>query len=204
MFKLNMAALRQSANDSWLMANAANAANAANLANESGKSGAEISQQPPKLAKLAISQQPERTLQNDPVPDPAQVVGLATESPELVPDVPELVPELATEPPDPDRWCWPHSEAMTGREIDSFTERSSQFYRRGMQSVNAEALAYTLVNRDRDDDDRRLCLECSHLTGQRGAWRCGQWQRAGMGAAGIPAGLVLVLQRCDGFRNASR
>ena len=105
---------------------------------------------------------------------------------------------------DPDRWCWPHSEAMTGREIDAFTGRASQFYRRGMPSVNAEALAYKLVNRDRDGDDRRLCLECVHLSGQRGAWRCSQWQRAGMGAAGIPAGLVLVLQRCDGFRSASR
>ena len=68
MFKLNMGALRKSANDSWLMANAAN------LANESGKTGAQISQQPPKLAglaKLAISQQPERTLQTEPVPGPA-------------------------------------------------------------------------------------------------------------------------------------
>ena len=93
---------------------------------------------------------------------------------------------------------------MTGREIDAFTRRASQFNRRGMPSVNAEALAYKLVNRDREADDRRLCLECVHLSGQRGAWRCSQWQRAGMGAAGIPAGLVLVLQRCDGFRNASR
>ena len=65
-FKLDMKAIRQSANDTWLMANAANAAN---LANESGKNGAEISQQPPKLAglaKLAISQQLNCTLQADP------------------------------------------------------------------------------------------------------------------------------------------
>ena len=113
-------------------------------------------------------------------------------------------PELVTERPDPDRWSWPHSEAMTSGEIDAFAGRASQFYRRGMPSVNAEALAYKLVNRDRDGDDRRLCLECAHLTGQRAAWRCDQWKRAGMGAAGIPAGMVLLLQRCDGFRNASR
>ena len=113
----------------------------------------------------------------------------------LVPEQPDL---------DPDRWCWPHSDAMTGREIDTFTGRASQFNRRGMPSVAAEELAYQLVARDREDDDRRLCLECLHLSGQRGAWRCNQWQRAGMGAAGVPAGLVLVLQRCDGFRNASR
>ena len=63
MFKLDMKAIRQSAGDVWLMANAAN------LANESGKNGAEISQQPPKLAgiaKLAISPQLNRTLQADP------------------------------------------------------------------------------------------------------------------------------------------
>ena len=66
MFKLDMNAIRKSANDTWLMANAANAAN---LANESGKNEAEISQQPPKLAglaKLAISQQLNCTLQADP------------------------------------------------------------------------------------------------------------------------------------------
>ena len=120
--------------------------------------------------------------------DPAQGAGLVAELPDL----------------DPDSWCWPHSDAMTGREIDTFAGRASQFNRRGMPSVAAEALAYQLVARDREDDDRRMCLECLHLSGQRGAWRCGQWQRAGMGAAGIPAGLVLVLQRCDGFRNASR
>ena len=56
----------------------ANAANAANLANESGKNGAEISQQPPKLAglaKLAISQQLNCTLQADPA---------STQPPDLV------------------------------------------------------------------------------------------------------------------------
>lgn len=63
MFKLDMKAIRQSAGDAWLMANAANVAN---VANESGKNGAEISQQPLKLAglaKLAISQQPVFTFQ---------------------------------------------------------------------------------------------------------------------------------------------
>jgi len=105
-----------------------------------------------------------------------------------------------TEPLDPDRWCWPYSEAMTGREIEVFTERATAFNRRGMPSVEAEALAYKLVNRDRDGDDRRLCLECANLSRAGGAMRCSEWQLAGMGAAGIPAGLVMQLQRCDGFR----
>jgi len=46
----------------------------------------------------------------------------------------------------------------------------------------------------RDRDDRRLCLECAHLSGRAGAMRCARWQRAGLGQAGIPSGLVLQLQ----------
>lgn len=114
----------------------------------------------------------------------------------------------AANPPGPDLWSWPHSAAMNMAEIDAFSQRASVFNRRGMPSVEAEGLAYRLVNRDRDGDDRRLCLECVHLAGSqpgswsRGGWRCGQWQQAGMGATGVPAGLVMVLQRCDGFRPA--
>ncbi len=76
MFKLDMKAIRQSAYDSWLMANVANVANVANeaneaneanLANEMAKNGLKISQQLPKLAifaELATSQQPQCTLQS--------------------------------------------------------------------------------------------------------------------------------------------
>ena len=103
--------------------------------------------------------------------------------------------------PDPDRWCWPHSSAMTGREIDTMVERTSLFNRRGLPALQAELLADKLVTRDREADDRRLCLECAHLSRTGGAMRCAQWQRAGLGAPGIPAGLVLVLQRCDAFRD---
>ena len=117
---------------------------------------------------------------------------------------PALVQSPVTPKPaqalDPDRWCWPHSSAMTGREIDTMVERTALFNRRGLPALEAELLADKLVNRDREDDDRRLCLECVNLSRAGGAMRCNQWQRAGMGAAGIPAGLVLVLQRCDGFK----
>ncbi|WP_157040287.1 hypothetical protein [Polaromonas naphthalenivorans] len=104
--------------------------------------------------------------------------------------------------PDPDRWCWPHSSAMTGREIDTMVERTALFNRRGLAALEAELLADKLVTRDRDGDERRLCLECAHLSGRAGAMRCAQWQRAGLGAPGVPAGLQLVLQRCDGFKAA--
>ena len=63
---------------------------------------------------------------------------------------------------------------------------------------DAEALADKLVQRDRESDDRRLCLECPHLSGF-GPWRCNQWRRAGLGQPGIPGDLVRQLQRCNGF-----
>ena len=103
--------------------------------------------------------------------------------------------------PDPDRWCWPHSDAMNTGEIDVFTMRLGNLTRRGLLESESEKLADKLVLRDRESDDRRLCLECVHLAGQAGAVRCAQWQRAGLGAAGVPAGLHLVLQRCDGFKD---
>ena len=99
---------------------------------------------------------------------------------------------------DSDRWCRPHSDAMTGREIDTFTARLARFKAKGVTHADAEHLADKLVTRDRESDDRRLCLECTHLS-RAGAMRCAQWQRAGLGAAGIPAGMAIQLQRCDGF-----
>ncbi|MDB5929064.1 MAG: hypothetical protein JWR60_771 [Polaromonas sp.] len=103
---------------------------------------------------------------------------------------------------DPDRWCWPYSAAMTGREIDTMAERTALFNRRGLSALDAELLADKLVTRDREADDRRLCLECAHLSGRAGAGRCSQWQAAGLGAPVLPAGMAALLQRCGGFSPA--
>ncbi len=107
-------------------------------------------------------------------------------------------------PPDPDRWCWPQSAAMTGREIDTFTARLARFTDKGTSTDVGEALADKLVIRDRESDNRRLCLECLHLAGYGpGSWRCGNWQRAGIALRvrdnQLPADLIRLLQRCDGF-----
>ena len=106
---------------------------------------------------------------------------------------------------DPDRWAWPYSQAMTGREIDTFTARLHHFTRRGLLESDAETLADKLVTRDRDADDRRLCLECVHLAGHAGVWGCRNWQRAGIAStardARLPAALVNQPQRCDGFKD---
>lgn len=134
--------------------------------------------------------------------DPAQAVGrLVNPVPAALADTQMLVvSSTAAAIDDPDRWGWPHSSAITGREIDALIERTSLFIRRGLPALEAELLADKLT-RDRDWDDRRLCLECAHLSGRAGAMRCARWQRAGLGQAGIPAGLALQLQRCSGFED---
>ena len=109
--------------------------------------------------------------------------------------------------PEPDRWGWPHSEAMNTREIDTFKARLMRFTNRRLGLDDAEPLADKRVKRDREADDRRLCLECFHLSGQHGeVWNCRNGQRAGVasraGGAQLPAALVFQLQRCDGFKEA--
>ena len=109
---------------------------------------------------------------------------------------------------DSDRWCWPHSQAMTGREIDTFTARMHHFILRGLLESDAETLADKLVTRDREADDRRLCLECTHLAGHAGAWGCRNWQRAAIASmarqAQLPAALVIQPQRCNGFTDQNQ
>ena len=105
---------------------------------------------------------------------------------------------------DPDRWCWPHSSAMNGTEIDLFTARLHRFTDKGLTPTDGEALADKLVVRDREHDDRCVCLECVHLTGHwASSWRCGNWKAASVpyqsSDAQLASVLVLLLQRCDGF-----
>lgn len=105
--------------------------------------------------------------------------------------------------PEPDRWCYPHSTAMNTAEIETFTARLSRFTDKGLSIADGEALADKLVTRDRESDDRRVCLECVHLTAT-GSWRCGNWRRAGVAIkardAQLPTDFVNLLQRCDGFK----
>ena len=105
---------------------------------------------------------------------------------------------------DPDRWCWPHSSAMNGAEIDTFAVRLQKFTAMGLARNDGDALADKLALRDRESDDRRVCLECTYFAGHgAGSWRCGNWQAADVAIrsrdAQLPADLVVQLQRCDGF-----
>lgn len=105
---------------------------------------------------------------------------------------------------DPDRHCWPNTNAMNTAEIDTFTARVHLFTARGVSTTEAEGMADALVLRDREADARRLCLECSHLRRSAGLWRCGQWERAELAAADVPGDVANLLQRCSAFNEATR
>jgi hypothetical protein len=111
-------------------------------------------------------------------------------------------PEFAsTLTEDPDRWCWPHSIAMSGSEIEKFTARLERFDYFGIDGGVAEKLADRLVMRDREDDDRSLCLECAHL---RLLFSCVNSLNAGISTqhsdSKLPSDFVIQLQRCPGFK----
>lgn len=108
---------------------------------------------------------------------------------------------------DPDAHCWPHSTAMNGVEIDLCMARLHRLSEKGLNQTTGEALADKLVIRDRESDERRICLECRHLASYgAGSWRCGNRQAAGIAIHSrdtqLPADLVFQLQRCDGFATA--
>jgi hypothetical protein len=63
----------------------------------------------------------------------------------------------------PDRFCWPHSEAMNTAEIDLFLARERLFLNNLLPDHRASALADRLVRRDRDIDPRVSCAECSYF-----------------------------------------
>jgi len=96
----------------------------------------------------------------------------------------------------PERWTWPNSTAMTGAEIEAFTARLAVFVARLPHSV-AEKIAHVLLDRDRDLDDRRLCLECSNL-GVHGMCHAAAAGRL-PGAASNLHPVVTVLARCPAF-----
>ena len=110
--------------------------------------------------------------------------------------------KISSGAPDPDRWCWPHSDAMTGAEIVTFTGRLVLFTAKGLTPNDADVLADKLLARDRESDDRYVCLECIHMHGRADHQQCLRLQFAGMSGPMVAAGQVAQLQRCDGFEGA--
>lgn len=103
---------------------------------------------------------------------------------------------------DSDLWCWPYSSVMNGREIDIFLIRLDHFRSLGFDLNSAEKLADRLVIRDRDLDDRVMCVECKNLH----VLTCRNWNKAGVAikaeGANLPSSFTLLPQRCDGFKPA--
>lgn len=82
---------------------------------------------------------------------------------------------------------------------DLHSRRRAWFREQGLEDGQAGQTADALSVRDGELDERRLCLECRHLSGNARARRCGRWREAGTGSLAIPAELVTLLQRCRGF-----
>jgi hypothetical protein len=80
--------------------------------------------------------------------------------------------------------------------------RKEFFIMRHVDAGRAVTLAERLELRDHQRDDRRLCLECSHMSGTETARRCAQWPNTGMPGPRIPADTVDLLQRCSMFNEA--
>ncbi len=103
-----------------------------------------------------------------------------------------MAPLLAA---DPDRWCWPHSAAMNGAELETFMQRTRQFIQLGVTADSADAIADRLVIRDREQDDRRTCLEC----GAYRPGRCSNHRRAGLEVPEVNGDLASSLRQCPAF-----
>jgi hypothetical protein len=93
---------------------------------------------------------------------------------------------------------------MTDAEFQTFTVRVARITDRGSTREASEVWAEKLLQRDREQDDRTVCLECNQLGGTGpSSWRCGNWRRAGTSLrardAELPKDLVQLLQRCPGF-----
>lgn len=90
--------------------------------------------------------------------------------------------------------------AWSDADIARFLARRARLLRWGWSASEADAMAERLVLRDRADDDRHLCPECTHLDGHKATgWRCRNHRRAQV-ARELAHDLVLLPQRCPGFK----
>jgi hypothetical protein len=75
--------------------------------------------------------------------------------------------------------------------------RTEAFERMGLTPGEVDLVVDRLLRRDREGDDRHLCIECQHIRGSATGWRCGALRQS------LPRELVATqLQRCDMFEGA--
>ena len=78
-------------------------------------------------------------------------------------------------------------------------ERLALLTNRYLNIDDAQELVDRLALRDKQRDDRRVCLECAHMSGSPQARRCSQWRKTGMQGPPVPGELVGLLQRCQAY-----
>ena len=89
-----------------------------------------------------------------------------------------------------------HAGGWDDAEIEVFTVRAARFMRLGRVD-DAEHLAERLTLRDREQDNRRVCLECTSLANNRRCELAAQGRLAGADRRLEP--VPTILQRCPGF-----
>lgn len=89
-----------------------------------------------------------------------------------------------------------HAGGWGDAEIEAFLRREALFTRMG-RVADAEHLAERLTLRDRQHDDRRLCLECAALADNRRCLAASRGRLAGADRRLEP--VPTILQRCEGF-----
>jgi hypothetical protein len=82
--------------------------------------------------------------------------------------------------------------------------RAAAFITRGVDATTACELARHLQTRNSLSDERRLCLECSCLSGTQGVYRCTHWRHAELAGPQVPRELPFILQRCKAFQVMSK
>jgi len=92
--------------------------------------------------------------------------------------------------------------ALLGDDLALVDQRVAHFVRQHVSPATARDLALRLKTRDAQHDERRLCLECSHLFDTARTHRCTQWRQAGHAGPQLPRELPIILQRCKGFHLA--
>lgn len=108
---------------------------------------------------------------------------------------------LACNDPAPATVEFPETGAQDAPAPPSHTTsaRVAVFRDKGLNPDDSLGLALRLAQRDQERDDRRVCLECAHLSGGGRSWSCSQWRKTGMKGPATPSDLVDILQRCAGF-----
>jgi hypothetical protein len=89
-----------------------------------------------------------------------------------------------------------HTGGWDAAEIDAYLAREARFTRLGREA-DAEHLAERLTLRDRQHDNRRMCLECRALADHGQCLEAARGRLPGSSRRLEP--VPTILQRCEGF-----